>query len=294
MCHLLIFESNVKGRESWYLSGKILYFLEARMCYLLKIASWSAWKAVPIWLSPVGSSCVCDMLYCFSCFSQVNMFISIFWTSVPTAVPIPVVTRSVSLLVTQLGVWSSSVRIHLRHAQRHVLSLVCFHQACSSVPSHFGLASVWSHLPVFPSHYKLGLTLHVSLQSMMYCKMWLVSCLRCAWKRALSFWSILWLVLSVLIWCLFLNSALAVRGRRLMASGISSHSDAVLSVFVSQCTWPHFLVDESRVPVCAGSNSVSFQHPTLLWDGRKSDYLPVLFFTWGLLLRIYQLPVIPR
>lgn len=110
----------------------------------------------------------------------------------------------------------------------------------------------------------------------------------------LSELSILQLMLSVLIWCLFLTPALAVRGRRLLASGISSHTDAVLSVFVSQCTRPHFLVDESRVPVCAGSNSVSFQHPTLLWDGRKSNYLPVLFFTWVLLLRIYQLPVIPR
>lgn len=129
------------------------------------------------------------------------------------------------------------------------------------------------------------------------------------WRAIKCSWSPIWgvlesvlflseisiqLVLSVLIWCLFLNPALAVRGRRLLASWISSHPDAVLSVFVSQCTGPHFLVDESRVPVCAGSNSVSFQHPTILWDGRKSSCLLVQFFTWVLLLRIYQLPVIPR
>lgn len=58
------FESNVKSRESWFLSRKMLYFLEARMCYLLKIASWSAWKAAPVWLSPVGWSYLCNMLYC--------------------------------------------------------------------------------------------------------------------------------------------------------------------------------------------------------------------------------------
>lgn len=123
----------------------------------------------------------------------------------------------------------------------------------------------------------------------MCCKVHLVSSLRCPWKCALPFSevSILGLVLSMLIWCLFLNPALAVRGRRLLASGIPGHPDAVLSVFVSQCTRPHFLVDESRVPVCAGSNSVSFQHPTLLWDGRKSNCLPFHFshacYCWGLI-----------
>lgn len=120
---------------------------------------------------------------------------------------------------------------------------------------------------------------HSSLRSVVCCKMRLASCSRCTSQRVLPFWSKYSLVLSVLIWCLFLNPALAVRGRRLLATGISSHPDAVLSVFVSQCTRPHFLVDESRVPVCTGSNSVSFQHPTLLWDGRKSNCLPVLFFT---------------
>lgn len=89
--------------------------------------------------------------------------------------------------------------------------------------------------------------------------------------QLLSEMSILQLVPSVLMCCLFFNSALAVRGRRLLASRISSHLDAVLSIFVSQCAGPHFLVDESRVPVCAGSNSVSFQHTTVLWDGRKSN-----------------------
>jgi len=75
---------------------------------------------------------------------------------------------------------------------------------------------------------------------------------------------VLQLVPSALMCCLFFNPALAVGGRRLLASRISSDLDAVLSIFVSQCAGPHFLVDESRVPVCAGSNSVSFQHKTLL------------------------------
>lgn len=111
--------------------------------------------------------------------------------------------------------------------------------------------------------------------------------------QLLSEMSILQLVPSMLKCSLFLNPALAVGGRRLLASRVSSHLDAVLSVFVSQRARPHFLVDEPRVPVCTGSNSVSFQHTTLLWNGRKSSWL-VCFFPERYFLRIYKLTVRQR
>lgn len=110
--------------------------------------------------------------------------------------------------------------------------------------------------------------------------------LQLLFPQPLSEMSILQLVPSALTFCLFFNPALAVGGRRLLASRISCHFDAVLSVFVSQRAGPRFLVDESRVPLCTGSDSVSFQHPTLLWDGRKSNLLAVSFFPWMLFLRI--------
>lgn len=90
--------------------------------------------------------------------------------------------------------------------------------------------------------------------------------------------SILQLASSMLTCCLFFHPALAVWGRRLLASRISCHLDAVLSLFVSQCAGPRFLMDEPRVPVCIGSNCVSFQHTTLLWDGRKCSELVFFFF----------------
>lgn len=289
MCHVLIFESNVKSRESWFLSVRIMYYLQARMCYLLKIASWSASKAAPVWLSPVGSSCVYDRLYCLHVSPKVTCPEA---SSGPAAVPIPLVTCSVSLLVAGRCVWSSRVWIHFRHAQRHVLCLVL-------TPGIFNCAiTFWVGF---------SLVMFASISELLRDRAHILAygewcAVKCGWSPV---WDMLESVLflseanipvlqSVLIWCLFPNPALAVRGRRLLASGISSHPDAVLSVFVSQCTWPHFPVDESGVPVCAGCNSVSFQHPTILWDGRKSSCLPFLFFTWVLLLRIYQLPVIPR
>lgn len=87
MCHLRIFESNVKSSESWFLSGKILYFLGTRVCYLVKIISWNVWKASPVQLLPVWSSCVCNMLWeaLLLCRSHVNTFSSVFWTCVLTA-----------------------------------------------------------------------------------------------------------------------------------------------------------------------------------------------------------------
>ena len=159
MYHLLIFESNVKSSESWFLSGKILYFLGARVCCLLKIISWNVWKAVPVRLSPVWSSCVCDMLWeaLLACLSHVNMFRNVFGTCVlvTCSVHIPVVTCSVSCWWPVLScVWSSPVWTHLWHAQRHVLSLALLSCAvssgvCSDVPSHFGLTWVRSCLPIY-------------------------------------------------------------------------------------------------------------------------------------------------
>lgn len=141
--------------------------------------------------------------------------------------------------------------------------------------------SAWtSAYPHGGSHWR-NLWSHVSLHA------WL--CLLAdltLFPQPLSEMSILLLVPSAVMCCLFFNPALAVGGRRLLASRISCHFDAVLSVFVSQRAGPRFLVDESRVPLCAGSDSVSFQHPTLLWDGRKSNPLAVSFFLWMLFLRI--------
>lgn len=294
MCHLLIFESNVKSRESWFLSGKILYFLEARMCYLLKIASWSAWKAAPVWLSPVQSSCVCDMLYCLHVSPKVTCPEASSGQVYLLQYPF-LLSRVLSLCWWPIMVFGPHLFGYTWDMLRHMCCVLCAVSSCvfrCAITFWVGFSLV-----MFAN---ISESLRVRSHILAYGQWCTVKCGQCpVWEvhesmLFLSELSILQLRLSVLIWCLFLTPALAVRGRRLLASGISSHTDAVLSVFVSQCTRPHFLVDESRVPVCAGSNSVSFQHPTLLWDGRKSNYLPVLFFTWVLLLRIYQLPVIPR
>lgn len=182
MCHLLIFESNVKSSESLFFSGKILYFLGARVCYLLKSISWNVWKAVPVGLSPVWLSCVCDMLWeaLLACLSYVNMFRSVFWMCVlvtsswPAVVHVSVVTCSVSCWWSVLScVWSSPVRTHLRHAQRHMLSLALLSCAVSSgvcldVPSHFGSTWVRSCLPMcFES---LHVRTRFVLWSVMCCK----------------------------------------------------------------------------------------------------------------------------
>lgn len=161
MCCLLIFESDIKSSESWFLSGKILYFLGARVCYLLKIISWNVWKAAPVQLLPAWLSCVCDVLWeaLLACLSRVNMFRSVFWTCIlvmcmwPAAVHIRVVMCSVSCWWPVLSrVWSSPVQTHLWHARRHVLSLAMLSCAvssgvCSHVPSRFGLTWVRSCWP---------------------------------------------------------------------------------------------------------------------------------------------------
>lgn len=161
MCHVLIFESNVKSRESWFLSVRITYFLEARMCYLLKIASWSAWKAAPVWLSPVGSSCVYDRLYC----SHVSPKVTCPEASSGQVylLQYPFLLSHVLFLcwwpVVVFGPHLFGYTSDMLRAMHCVLCCVlCWHQACSTGPSHFGLASVWSCLPIFLSYYVTGHT----------------------------------------------------------------------------------------------------------------------------------------